>query len=315
MTRKALGKGLSALLRDFPPPAEPPPVEAPAPTVVAPVAVASPAPTPTPTSGVLEVPLDLIQPSPYQPRAHFDPQALEELAQSMRSGGVVQPVIVRPHGDRYELVAGERRLRAARLAGMSRIAALVRTLSDEQALELSLVENIQREDLNPLEQARAFERLSGDFGLTQEEIAQRTGKDRATVANFMRLLRLPAEVHALLQEGKLTAGHARALLKLEESPVLQRVLAKRMVARRMSVRQAEEMVERRLPGAKKDRLVQAPQDPNVRAAEEAMERALGTKVRVIERRGGKGHIEIEYFSLEDLNRIYYSIVRKPDIPA
>ena len=313
MTRKALGKGLSALLRDFPPAAEPPPVEAVAPPVVAPVAAAAPAPAPT--SGVLEVPLDLIQPSPYQPRAHFEPQALEELAQSMRSGGMVQPVVVRPRGERYELVAGERRLRAARLAGMSRIAALVRTLSDEQALELSLVENIQREDLNPLEQARAFDRLASEFGLTQEEIAQRTGKDRATVANFMRLLRLPAEVQALLGDGKLTAGHARALLKLEESPVLQRVLAKRMVARRMSVRQAEEMVDRRLPGAKKDRLVQPPQDPNVRAAEEVMERALGTKVRVIERRGGKGHIEIEYYSLEDLNRIYYSIVKKPEIPA
>ena len=313
MTRKALGKGLSALLRDFPAAAEPAAVEAPVPPVAAPVA---PAPAvAAAVGGILEVPLDFIQASPYQPRAYFEPQALEELAQSMRSGGVVQPVVVRPHGDRYQLVAGERRLRAARLAGMSRIAALVRTLSDEQALELSLVENIQREDLNALEQARAFDRLASDFGLTQEEIAQRTGKDRTTVTNFMRLLRLPAEVQALLEEGKLSAGHARALLKLEESAVLQRVLAKRIAARRMSVRQAEEMVDRRLPGAKKERLLQPQRDPNVKAAEEAMERALGTKVRVIERKGSRGHIEIEYYSLEDLDRIYYILVGKPEIPA
>lgn len=313
MSHKALGKGLSALLRDFPPAAEPAAAEAP--PVATPAPAVAPAPAPAAASGVLEVPLDLIQASPFQPRVHFEPRGLEELAQSMRTGGVVQPVVVRSVGERYELVAGERRLRAARLAGMSRIAALVRTLSDEQALELSLVENIQREDLNPLEQARAFERLAADFGLTQEEIAQRTGKDRATVANTMRLLRLPPEVQALLEEGKLSAGHARALLKLEDSPVLQRVLAKRMASRRLSVRQAEEMVDRRLPGVRKERIVQSPQDPNVRAAEEAMEQALGTKVRVVERRGGRGQVEIEYYSLEDLNRIYYIIVGKSDTPA
>ncbi len=162
----------------------------------------------------------------------------------MRTGGILQPVIVRPVGGSYELVAGERRLRAARLAELSRIPAVVRVLSDEQAVELSLVENIQREDLNPLEQARAFERLSSEFALTQDEIARRTGKDRTTVANMMRLLRLPADVQVLVEEGRLTAGHARALLKLEDSPALQRVLAKRMAARRVSVRQAEEMVDR-----------------------------------------------------------------------
>lgn len=306
MTRKALGKGLSALLRDFEPAAEAPP-EAPMAPAPPPAATATAA---LPTSGVVEVSVELVQPSAFQPRLHFDPQGLEELAQSMRSGGVVQPVVLRPLGDHYELVAGERRLRAARLAGMSRIPAIVRTLSDEQALEISLVENLQREDLNPLEQARAFERLASHFALTQEEIAKRTGKDRATVANIMRLLRLPPEVQALLEEGKLSGGHARTLLKLEESSVIQRVLAKRMVARRLSVRQAEEMVERRLPGAKKERLVRPPQDPNVRAAEEAMERCLGTKVRVVERKGGRGQIEIEYYSLEDLNRIYYRIVGK-----
>lgn len=258
--------------------------------------------------------MERVQASAFQPRTNFDPQGLEELAQSMRSGGVAQPIIVRPMASGYQLVAGERRLRAARLAGLARIPAIVRVLSDEQAVELSLIENIQREELSPLEQARAFERLATEFALTQEEIAARTGKDRATVANLMRLLRLPAEVQALLDEGKITAGHARALLKLEESPVVQRVLARRMAARRVSVRQAEEMVERRLPDAKRERIGRPPQDANVRAAEEAMQRALGTKVRVVEKKGGRGRVEIDYYSLEDLNRIYYTIVGKSEPP-
>ncbi len=306
MTRKALGKGLSALLREVEQPApQPPPVVAPTPAPAA----GPPAPA-TPAAGIQEIPLDLIVASTFQPRTHFEQSALDELAQSMRTGGVVQPVIVRPMGESFELVAGERRLRAARLAGLTRIPAMVRIISDEKALELSLIENIQREELSALEQARAFERLAADFGLTQEEIARRTGKDRATVANTMRLLRLPAEVQVLVKEGKLTAGHARTLLKLEDSPVLQRVLAKRMAARRVSVRQAEEMVERRLPGAKKERIIGTPLDPNVRAAQEAMENSLGTKVRVVELKGGRGRVEIDYYGLEDLNRIYSAIVGK-----
>ncbi len=297
MTRKALGKGLSALLREVDP-AEAAPAAAPA---VPPTAVVA-------TSGLSEIALDLIDASPFQPRAHFDPQALEELARSMRSGGVVQPVIARRVASRYELVAGERRLRAARLAGLQGIPTIVRPLSDQQALEISLLENIQREDLNPLEQARAFDRLANEFALTQEEIAERTGKDRATIANLMRLLRLPKEVQELVEQGKLTAGHARALLKLEESPVVQRVLARRMAARRISVRQAEQMVERKLPTAKKKRAAERPLDPNLQAAQETLERALGTKVRIIEQRGGRGRIEIDYYSLENLDHIYYTIV-------
>lgn len=302
MTRKALGRGLSALLRDIGP------AEAAAPDVQ-PTAVVA-------TSGLSEIALDLIDTSPFQPRTHFDPQALEELARSMRSGGVVQPVIARRVGSRYELVAGERRLRAARLAGLQSIPTIVRPLSDQQALEISLLENIQREDLNPLEQARAFERLANEFALTQEEIAERTGKDRATIANLMRLLRLPKEVQELVEQGKLTAGHARALLKLEESPVVQRVLARRMAARRISVRQAEQMVERKLPTAKKKRAAERPVDPNLQAAQETLERALGTKVRIVEQRGGRGRIEIDYYSLENLDHIYYTIVgtapKRPD---
>ncbi|MFQ5778590.1 MAG: ParB/RepB/Spo0J family partition protein [Terriglobia bacterium] len=293
MTRKALGKGLNALLR------EPAQVVAPAAAPAAPLRL---------ESGLQEVAVDRIETSPFQARAQFHPAALEELAQSMRAGGVVQPVIVRPRGDGFELVAGERRLRAARLAGLGGVPAIVRVLSDEQALELSLVENIQREDLNPLEQARAFERLATEFSLTQEEIARRTGKDRATVANLVRLLRLPPEVQNLLSEGKISAGHARALLKLEESPVVQRVLARRIAKRRLSVRQTEEMVGRRLPGAKREASARPQQDPNVRAAEEAMEGALGTKVRVVQGKGGRGRVEIDYYSLEDLDRVYYRIV-------
>jgi ParB family chromosome partitioning protein len=311
MTRKALGKGLSALLRD-PEPTVAPTLTPPAPPPMAPMSAPPAASVAPVAAGVQAIAVDRVAPSTYQPRSRFNEAALEELAQSMRAGGVVQPVVVRPLGDRFELVAGERRLRAARLAGLSHIPAIVRVLSDEQALELSLIENIQREELSPLEQARAFDRLSGDFALTQEEIARRTGKDRTTVANLMRLLRLPQEVHTLMEEGKLTAGHARALLRLEDSPVLQRVLAKRMAARRVSVRQAEEMVERRLPGAKKEKITAPPLDPNVRAAQEAMERALGTKVRIVERKGGGGRVEIDYYSLEGLNRIYDAVVHKPE---
>lgn len=306
MTRKALGKGLSALLRDTPVAATvetPPP-----PRPVEPPRVA------TPSTGLQEIPVAEIRTSDFQPRSHFSDDAIEELADSIRAGGVLQPIIVRPAGSGYELVAGERRLRAARLAEMNRIPALVRILSDEQALELSLVENIQREDLNPIEQARAFDRLATEFALTQEEIAARTGKDRTTVANLIRLLRLPSEVQAMVEEQKLSAGHARALLKLEDSPVILRVLANRMASKRVSVRQAEEMVERRMPEAKKERAGGPPKDPNVKAAETAMEQALGTKVRIIERRKGGGRVEIDYYSLEDLNRIYDIFIGKTPRP-
>ncbi|MGH9863448.1 MAG: ParB/RepB/Spo0J family partition protein [Candidatus Acidiferrales bacterium] len=300
MSRKALGKGLSALLPDAPRGQSLP---------AAAVETLSPPLPSLPASELHELPLDLIDTSSFQPRSHFETQGLEELAQSIRSGGVVQPVVVRRVGERYELVTGERRLRAARIAKIGRIPTVIRTLSDEQALELALIENLQREDLSALEQARAFERLAAEFGLTQEEIAARTGKDRSTVANTLRLLRLPKDVQQLLEEGRITAGHARALLKLEHSAALQIVLARRMASRRVSVRQAEEMVERRLPDAKKERLRPAV-DPNVRAAEEAMQHALGTKVRIHPRKGGGGRLEIAYYSLEDFDRIYDKLVPK-----
>lgn len=290
MARQALGKGLSALLPELD--AQEKPVGA------------APALT-----GLTEIPLDQVDASPYQPRTQFDPKPLEELARSLRVGGVIQPVIVRRMGERYELVAGERRLRAARMASLESIPAIVRTLSNQQALEVSLLENVQREDLNPIEQARAYERLSSEFALTQEEIADRTGKDRATIANLIRLLRLPTEVLGMVEEGKLTAGHARALLRLEDSPGLQQVLARRMAARKISVRQAEEMVERKLPGAKKQSVIKRASDPNILAAEEAMEQALGTKVRIIGRKGGRGRVEIDYYNQGDLDRIYDKLVK------
>ena len=288
MARQALGKGLSALL---------PEVEA-----------RSGIPEPDAT-GFTELPVESVDPSPYQPRVQFQPGPLEELARSLRTGGVIQPVIVRRMGERYELVAGERRLRACKMAGLDKIPAIVRSLSNQEALEVSLLENVQREDLNAIEQARAYQRLSSEFALTQEEIADRTGKDRTTIANLLRLLRLPGEVQEMIEQGKLTAGHARALLRLEDSPGVLMVLARRMVLRRTSVRQAEEMVERKLPGAKKQRLIQKPSDPNVQAAQEALERALGTKVRIVGRRGGRGRVEIDYYNKEDLERIYDKLVR------
>ncbi len=300
MTRKALGKGLSALLREIEVSSERP-AALPAQQV---------APRPAPVAGLEELPVGMIDPSAFQPRANFDPVALEELARSVAAGGVVQPILVRPMADRYQVVAGERRLRAVRLAGLPTIPAVVRTISDEQALELSLIENLQREDLNAIEQARAFERLAIEFGLTQEEIAARTGKDRTTIANTLRLLRLPEDVQKLVEQGKLTAGHARALLKLEDSPVLQRVLGRRMAARRVSVRQAEQMVERRVSGTRRERRSQT-LDPNTQAAVQAMQAALGTRVRIFEYKPNRGRIEIDFYSLEDLNRIYDRILNRP----
>lgn len=290
MARQALGRGLSSLLPDEDGQDS------------SSVGVAAP------VSGLSEIPLDRIDPSPYQPRSQFAAKALEELAESLKVGGVVQPIVVRPVGDRYEVVAGERRLRASRIAGLEQIPAIVRTLSDQETLEVSLLENVQREDLNSLEQARAYERLSSEFALTQEDIARRTGKDRATIANLMRLLRLPREVQGMVEEGKLTAGHARALLRLEDSPGVQLVLARRMAARKVSVRQAEEIVERKLPGGKRERVIPKALDPNRAAAQEAMERAIGTRVRIAERRGGRGRVEIDYYNADDLNRIYDKLV-------
>jgi ParB family transcriptional regulator, chromosome partitioning protein len=278
MTRKALGKGLSALLKDRDPENE---------------------------SELRELDLDLLVPNPFQPRQIFAEARLEELAQSIRQHGFVQPLVVRRHGQRFEIIAGERRWRAAQRLGLLRVPAVVKEVSDEQLMEASLVENIQRENLNPIEEASAYQRLSQEFHLTQDEVAQKTGKQRSTVTNFLRLLKLPKEVQQLVLEEKLSMGHARALLGLDHADE-QKSQAQKTVRYGWSVRQVEKSIAARKP-TRPDRKSVEKIDPNVRAAIEKLEQALGTRVRIIPR-GQQGRIEIEYYSDEDLQRLYQYLV-------
>ena len=281
MTRKALGRGLNALLRT----AE------------------------TPTTGTTEIAIDQIDANPLQPRHTFAADKLKELADSIRAKGVVQAVLLRRAGNRYQLVAGERRWRAAQMAGLKSIPAVVRDIGDRDALEMALTENLLREDLNPMEAAEGYFALQQKFGLSHEEIAERMGMDRTTVTNTLRLLRLPPEVQQMISAGTVSAGHARALLGLE-STAAQLQLAKLIVKQGMSVRQVENLVALRGSKPAKKAAAEVPTlDPNVRAAVLEMERALGTRVKVHgdEKRG---KIEISYFSAEDLNRIYEWIVKR-----
>jgi ParB family chromosome partitioning protein len=232
---------------------------------------------------------------------------LEELAQSIRTNGIIQPLVVRRSGDRYQLVAGERRWRAAKLAGISQVPAVVRQIPDDRLLEVTLVENIQREDLNPIETAIAFERMTAELSLSAEEIGQRTGKDRTTIVNSVRLLQLPTDLQQLVAERRLSAGHARCLLSLP-TPDLQREVAERSVAQGWSVRQMERTTQRMVEGRKPKHVDEVDSDPNVKAAVRELERVLGTRVRVIEKAKQKGRIEIEYYSADDLDRIYTTIV-------
>jgi ParB family transcriptional regulator, chromosome partitioning protein len=293
--RKALGKGLSTLLPGRAHSGAPVPAVA-----VAPSAVAKP--------GTLA--LSLIQPNPMQPRTVFNSDGLEELAASIRANGIIQPLIVRQLGEGYQIVAGERRWRAARMAELQEVPVVVQDVADRSMLELALIENIQREDLNPIETAHAFERLGRDLGLSQEEIGRRTGKDRTSIANIVRLLKLPKEVQLLVAERRLSMGHARAILGLPTAEE-QIQLAEKAVALGLSVRQVEAQVQemtsdRATPahGSRKD----SGQDPNVRAAAEELERALGTRVRIVELSDQRGRIEIEYYSQADLDRVYQQIV-------
>lgn len=255
-----------------------------------------------------EIPVDLIDRNPYQTRTRFDETALEELAASISATGVVQPVLVRPQPNgRFQLIVGERRLLASKKAGKQTIPAILRQVSNEQAMEITIVENLQRTDLNPMEQARAYERLAREFKLTQEQMAQRTGKDRASVANFLRLLRLPPEVQAKVEGGELTFGHARALLALENPETILKA-AQRVAALSMSVRQTESYVQGVTnPERQKDeQKVKEPLDPNVREARDLLQRALGLKV-TIEDRKGKGRVIIEYSSLSDFDGLLEAI--------
>lgn len=299
--RKPLGRGLSALL-----PSKPAPVAASLET--APGAEA----TPTPASGVRTVSVDAITPNPVQPRTIFRPERLEELAASIRANGILQPLVVRESGTgTFQIVAGERRLRAAKLAGLNEVPIIVQEVADPKMLELALIENLQREDLNPIETAHAYDRLSRELGLSQEEIGRRTGKDRSSVTNMMRLLRLPKEVQQLLAENRLTMGQARALLGLE-SPEEQIRLAEKAAAQGLNVRQVEAMVQEahspgegssRKSGPRSDKL-----DPNVEAALEELRRILQTKVKIVELSEERGRIEIQYYSQEHLESIYELIV-------
>jgi len=280
--RKALGRGLNALLGT-------PDLE---------------------TDQLREIDIDRIIPNSHQPRKNFDEDALNELANSIREHGIVQPIVVRPLEDGFfQLIAGERRWRASQRAGLARLPAVVRVAAEDSALELALIENLQREDLNPMEEAQAYERLITDFGLTQEEVARRVGKNRATIANMLRLLRLPPEVQQWLRENRLTTGHAKALLSLSD---LDAILdsAKKIIQGNYSVRQAETLVARYANNSLKDDPAggRGAVDPNVKAAIHALEQALGTKVTVQES-GGKGKIELHFFSFEEMNRLYEGLLR------
>ncbi len=269
MKKAALGKGLKALIPDTGP-------------------------------GHEEIDIGLIEPNPEQPRKVFREEALEELAASIREKGILQPVILRKaDSGRYFLIAGERRWRAARMAGLKRIPAIVKETSSQEALEIALIENIQRDDLNPLETAEAFNRLIEEYQYTQEDLAKRVGKDRATVANFLRILKLPPEVKGLLSEGRLSMGHAKALLSIPTKS--GQIEAARVVIKKgLSVRETEALCKRLLEGKRKQKPGQ--KDPNILALEDKLKQSLGTKVQ-IRHKGKKGRIEIEYYSLDELDRL------------
>lgn len=275
MKRRALGKGLESLL-----PARPQPVAG---------------------ELFLHVEVDAVVPNPKQPRSEIRDKELEDLAASIREAGVLQPVLVREgEGGRYELIAGERRWRAARLAGLKRIPAMVQRVDEEKVLELALIENIQREQLNPIDEAQAFSALIRDFGLTQEEVAQRVGRKRPSVANSLRLLKLPGNIQKMLREGVLASGHAKALLSLDSDREIQ-AAAEVMARGDFSVRKAEKLTKAKKSGA------QAPAettDPNIRDAEERLQRVLGTKVRIRKHGIGAGRIEIDFYSEDELQRLF-----------
>jgi ParB family chromosome partitioning protein len=284
--RRALGKGLDSLLPRVP-----------TTTVVS---------APEPESGKpREIPVEQIDPNPFQTRSHVDQSQLAELAASITANGVVQPILVRPQASgRFQLIAGERRWRASQLAGKQTIPAILRQVSDEQAMEITIVENLQRADLNPMEQARAFERLAREFHMTQEQMAVRTGKDRATVSNFLRLLRLPASVQSRVEASEISFGHAKALLALEHAEEIEKA-AQRIVSLSLSVRQTESYVQGLIhpeKSANKEVKPELPIDPNVREVQERLQRALGLKVH-IEDHNGRGKVIIEYAKLEDFDTL------------
>ena len=272
-------------------------------------ALISTAPSPQDNEELREIEIDLITPGEQQPRTSFDEAKLQELAQSIRVSGIIQPLLVRRRGGRFELVAGERRWRAAQLAGLSRVPAIVREIADENLLELALIENIQRQELNAIEEANAYKRLIETLGLTQEEVAGRVGRDRTFITNYLRILKLPTEIQSLLEQEKITFGHARALLGVSD-PQLQRRFAQRICKHNWSVRETESRI-RNIARQEEASAAPPPQlaDPNVRAAEAKLRRRFGTQVRIVSAKtGAAGRIEIEFYSAEDLNRLYDLLV-------
>src|SRR6516225_9752282 len=312
MPRNALGRGLGALIR------EPEPQQAPTATVqpnasiagsisTSGGAAAAPAPSPAQPAGPMQLDIDLIEPSPYQPRTRFREEALDELARSIKASGIIQPLVVRPVGNRFQLIAGERRWRAAQRAGLEKVSAIIRQVPDELALEMTLVENIQREDLNAIEAARAFERLMDEFQLTQEAVAERTGKDRATVANAVRLLKLEPAIQEWIEEAKLTAGHGRALLAVMD-PQLRMRYAQRAARGGLTVRQIERLASRRVRGAKTDSEPHV--DPNIREALDELQRHLGTKILLRQKTKMRpGQLVLEYYDETQLMGLYDRLMK------
>jgi len=289
--RKALGRGLSALLPQIPEPAKSTDSSA-------------------ESSGVQEIDLDLLEPNPDQPRSVLDESKLEELAQSIRSHGVIQPIVVTPNGSReggFHIVAGERRWRASQRAGLLRVPVFVREVEQTKRLEVALIENIQRENLNPIEEASAYKRLADEFNLTQAQIAESVGKDRATVANYQRLLGLPQEVRGDVAAGFLTMGHARALVALPDARA-QRHVAREIRSQDLSVRETEALVKR-ITMPKRSAVVTNDNDVHTKAAEERLRLSLGTRVRIV-RSGPGGRIEISFSSENELQRLYERFTRR-----
>ena len=286
MNKRPLGRGLSALI--------------------------STGPSPAGNDEIRELEIDLIRPGQQQPRTSFDQAKLEELAQSIRTTGVIQPLLVRPLGGLFELVAGERRWRAAQIAGLHRVPAIVRDIPNDKLLELALIENIQRAELNPVEEANAYKKLIDSLGLTQDEVAQRVGRNRTFVTNYLRVLKLPGDIQELIENERISFGHARALLGIPDA-LTQRRLAQKIVKHNWSVRETERRVkflERPTPKMGKPHLPSTQPDANTRAAETKLRRFLGTQVRIVHgRAGSSGRIEIEYYDVGDLDRLFNLILR------
>ncbi|MDP2268860.1 MAG: ParB/RepB/Spo0J family partition protein, partial [Deltaproteobacteria bacterium] len=286
MARQTLGRGLNALLGDDPVPQ-----------------------SQAPTSNGTEIDIDLIDPNPQQPRTRFEETALNELAASIKANGIVQPIVVRPFAGRYQIVAGERRWRASQIAELRRIPAVIKEVSDERLLELALIENIQRQELNPIEEARAYRKLIDTLGLTQETVAERVGKDRTVITTSLRLLRLPDEIQKHIEKGSISAGHGRALLMTDDLSFQNRIV-KGIIENGWSVRETERTVKRGHSQSNPvdTKKLNRPVDPNVRAAETKLMRSLNTKVQILPaKKGTGGKIEIEYYGPDDLERLFQQL--------